>query len=240
MKEPPWLLVEPGLLEAGDRLELGSAEARHAVGPLRLRSGDAVVLADGAGTVAQARLWSVARNRVEAEVLELESEPRPAGGGVTLAMAVVEARAMEWAVQKAVEVGVRTFVPMLAERTQAGRRDVVRRSPHLERVARQALKQCRRAWAMRIEDPVTLPDLVQRTPPATGVAADRAGGAASSLPAADSWVLAVGPEGGFSADELRVHAEHGWYHLRLGPHVLRAETAAVVGAAVLVGRVRDG
>lgn len=240
MKDPPWLLVESGLLEVGTRLELDSAEARHAAGPLRLRNGDRVVLADGAGAVAEARLCAVARNRVEAEVCQVTSEPLPAGEGVTLALAVVETRALEWAVQKAVEVGVRTFVPMLTERTQAGRRDVVRRSPHLERVARQALKQCRRAWAMRIADPDTLAGVVERAPPAAGVAADRDGGAASDLPAADGWVLAVGPEGGFSADEVRLFAKHGWHRLWLGPHVLRAETAAIVGAAVLVARLRVG
>lgn len=238
MKQPPWLLLpEGGRPEIGGTVTLDAAEARHAAGPLRLRAGDPVVLADGAGMVAGARLREASKIRVEAEVTSLDLAPQPEGPGVTLAVSVVENRAMDWVVQKSVEVGLQTLIPMVGERTQAGPRDVERRLDHWRRIAMQALKQCRRPWAMAISGPLTTARVVEQTPPGCGVVADHGGADASSLPAA-AWVLAVGPEGGFSPAEDRLFLDRGWYRLRLGPHVLRAETAAIVGGAFLVSRLQ--
>lgn len=240
MKQPPWLLLPEGRrLEIGGTVVLDAAEARHAAGPLRLRAGDPVVLADGAGMVAGARLREASKGRVEAEVTSLDLAPQPDGPGVTLAVSVVENRAMDWVVQKSVEVGLRTLIPMLSERTQAGPRDVERRLGHWRRIAMQALKQCRRPWAMAISGFLTTACIVEQTPPGCGVVADHGGADATSLPAA-AWVLAVGPEGGFSPSEDRLFLDRGWHRVRLGPHVLRAETAAIVGGAFLVSRLQRG
>lgn len=238
MKQPPWLLLPEGARpEIGGTVALDAAEARHATGPLRLRAGDPVVLADGAGTVAGARLREASKVRVEAEVTSLDLAPQPEGSGVTLAVSVVENRAMDWVVQKSVEVGLRTLIPMVSERTQAGPRDAERRLDHWRRIAMQALKQCRRPWAMAISGPLTTACIVEQTPPGCGVVADHGGEDATSLPAS-AWVLAVGPEGGFSPAEDRLFLDRGWHRLCLGPHVLRAETAAIVGGAFLVSRLQ--
>jgi 16S rRNA (uracil1498-N3)-methyltransferase len=238
MKQPPWLLLPEGARpEIGGTVALDAAEARHAAGPLRLRAGDPVVLADGAGTVAGAVLREASKARVEAEVTSLDLAPQPEGPGVTLAVSVVENRAMDWVVQKSVEVGLRTLIPMVSERTQAGTRDVERRLDHWRRIAMQALKQCRRPWAMAISGPLTTALVVEQTPPGCGVVADHGGEDATSLPAS-AWVLGVGPEGGFSPPEDRLFLDRGWHRLRLGPHVLRAETAAIVGGAFLVSRLQ--
>ena len=238
MKQPPWLLLPEGRRpEIGGTVTLDATEARHAAGPLRLRAGDPVVLADGVGVVAGAKLREVSRIRVEAEVTSLDFAPQPEGPGVTLAVSVVENRAMDWIVQKSVEVGLQTLIPMVSERTQAGPRDVERRLDHWRRIAMQALKQCRRPWAMAISGPLTTAGVVEQTPPGCGVVADHGGEDASSLPLA-AWVLAVGPEGGFNPSEDRLFLDRGWHRLRLGPHVLRSETAAIVGGAFLVSRLQ--
>jgi 16S rRNA (uracil1498-N3)-methyltransferase len=238
VKQPPWLLLPEGARpEIGGTVALDAAEARHATGPLRLRAGHPVVLADGAGTVAGARLREASKIRVEAEVTALDLAPQPDGPGVTLAVSVVENRAMDWVVQKSVEVGLRTLIPMISERTQAGPRDVERRLDHWRRIAMQALKQCRRPWAMAISGPLTTACIVEQTPPGCGVVADHGGADATRLPSS-AWVLAVGPEGGFSPSEDRLFLDRGWHRLCLGPHVLRAETAAIVGGAFLVSRLQ--
>lgn len=239
MKQPPWLLLpESARPEIGGTVTLDAAEARHATGPLRLRAGDPVVLADGAGTVAGAMLREASKVRVEAEVTTLELVPQPDGPGVSLAVSVVENRAMDWVVQKSVEVGLRTLIPMVSERTQAGPRDAERRLDHWRRIAMQALKQCRRPWAMAISGPLTTARILEQTPSGCGVVADHGGAGAASLPAAAAWVLAVGPEGGFSPAEDRLFLDRGWHRLNLGPYVLRAETAAIVGGALLVLRLQ--
>jgi 16S rRNA (uracil1498-N3)-methyltransferase len=101
----------------------------------------------------------------------------------------------------------------------------------------QALKQSHRPWAMEITDIRSLVDLVDSdTFGPDGVVADREGVALVDLPPSAGRLLMVGPEGGFSPEEGRLFAARGWPRLRLGPNVLRTETAAVVGAAMLVAR----
>ena len=99
----------------------------------------------------------------------------------------------------------------------------------------QALKQCRRPWAMEIADVLPLQVFVDCRS-TSGAVADREGCAIDELPGETVGVLVVGPEGGFTAEENELFERHGWPRLRLGPHVLRAETAAVVGGALMVAR----
>ena len=99
----------------------------------------------------------------------------------------------------------------------------------------QALKQCRRPWAMEIADVLPLQAFVEYCS-TSGAVADRDGCAIDELPRETGGVLVVGPEGGFTAEENELFERHGWPGLRLGPHVLRAETAAIVGAAMMTAR----
>jgi len=99
----------------------------------------------------------------------------------------------------------------------------------------QALKQCRRPWAMAVGDVVPLAQLVERSEEG-GVAADREGCSIGDLPEGTGGLLVVGPEGGFTAGEGTLFDRHGWQRLRLGSYILRAETAAVVGGAMMVAR----
>jgi 16S rRNA (uracil1498-N3)-methyltransferase len=230
------LLAPQGTLREGDTVDLEPEEARHAVSALRLRAGDPVVLVDGAGSVARAVLRTVASRSIAVEILAVRSEPTPAGDGVTLAVGILHSQAMDWAVQKAVEVGVRTFVPVQTERSQLTGRAVRARHDHWRRLARQALKQCRRAWAMTVAGPIKLEQLLAESGRAGGLVADPEGRAIGPWIDDASHLLLVGPEGGLSPAELELLGSHEWPRVWLGPHVLRADTAAVVGAAMLVAR----
>jgi 16S rRNA (uracil1498-N3)-methyltransferase len=142
---------------------------------------------------------------------------------------------MDWAVQKAVEIGVRRFLPLETERAQVRGAAVESRIEHWRRISLQALKQCRRAWAMEVGDVVAFSDLVEPSQ-RVGVVADREGSAIADLPEGVAHLLVVGPEGGFTAAERQLLERCGWPRLCLGPHILRAETAAIVGAAMMVAR----
>jgi 16S rRNA (uracil1498-N3)-methyltransferase len=235
MKPPPWLLVPPGVIGEDTVIALDTSEGRHATGPLRLGSGDDVVLADGAGHTAVARLVIAGRKRVSAEIISVQLAPPFRGDGVTLALAVIEPKAMDWAVQKAVEIGVRRLRPVVADRTQSSRRAISGRSDHWHRIALQALKQCHRPWAMDIDKLQSLCDFVADTE-GGGVVADRQGLAIGGLPRSCGRILVVGPEGGFSPAEDELLTSGGWVRLRLGSNILRSETAAVVGGAMMVAR----
>ncbi len=232
----PWLLVGARAFRNGDEVELDEEEARHASGALRCRVGNPVILANGLGAVARAKLLVCKRSRAVAEVVHAEQMAPPLGG-VTIAMAVLHTKAMDWAVQKAVEVGAEALTPLICRRTQMSVDAAVGRVGHWRRVARQALKQCRRAWAMEVHDPVDVQDLMhdRRGP---GVVADPEGESPLDLPPEFCRWLVVGPEGGLTSDERDLLEGAGWRRADLGPHILRAETAAVVGAALLGMRIR--
>jgi 16S rRNA (uracil1498-N3)-methyltransferase len=238
MKEPPWLLVASGNLDVGRTVVLDPSEARHLTGALRRRPGDEVVLADGEGWVADARLITIIRGRVEAEVMSAHREPEPESDGVTVALAVIDSRAMDWAVQKAVEIGAQRFVPVETGRAQFRGRDLGSRVEHWRRISMQALKQCRRPWAMEVTEVLPLAALVDsESATGGGVVADFEGSAIGTLSENAGNLLIVGPEGGFTTDENGLFDLHGWPRLRMGPHILRAETAAVVGGAMMVARM---
>jgi len=240
VKQAPWLLVRPGELAAGSVVKLEPAEGRHATGALRLAPGRDVVLTDGAGGVGSGVLTVVRRGRAEVAVGPVDHVPAPVSG-LTLAMAVLAGGAMDLVVQKAVELGVRRFVPVCCERSQFGLERAAGRTDHWTRLAMQALKQCRRAWAMEIAAPISLADLVASTEPSRGIVADADGDRLKAFePTSADPVLLVGPEGGFSPEETSVIEAAGWPRICLGPHVLRAETAAIAGAAVVAACMVDG
>ena len=213
---------------------LGAEESRHAAGPLRLRPGDEVTLVDGCGRTAAAALRVVGGRRCEAEILASRLHPAPPDRGVTVAIAVLHGQAMDWAVQKAVEIGVATLVPVIAQRSQVRAKTAVGRLDHWRRIARQAIKQCRRPWQMEVSDPRSLADLVADSTHRCGSVADPEGSRLAELGGALPDLLLVGPEGGFGPDDLQILEQAGWPRIRLGAHVLRAETAAIVGAALLI------
>ena len=240
MKAVPWLLAVSGGLETGRTVVLDPTEARHLTGALRRRPGDEIVLTDGNGVVADAKLVAIGKGRVEAEVRSVSKEPEPIPGGVTLALAMIDNRAMDWAVQKAVEVGVRRFVPMETERGQVRGRDPGVRIEHWRRVAMQALKQCRRPWAMAVTEVMPLVALFEdSSEQGGGVVADSGGCPIGELSPRAGSLLVVGPEGGFTSDENDLFDRRDWPRLCLGPHILRAETAAVVGGAMMVERAGE-
>ncbi len=231
MKQAPWLLVSSGELETGRRVVLDSTESRHASGALRLRSGDPVVLADGAGTTAAGTITLSGRGAAEVVVQSVAHEPLPIPA-LSLAVAVLAGGAMDLVVQKAVELGVEHVMPVCCERSQMDPKRAMSRMNHWLRVSRQALKQCRRAWAMELSPPTTLIDLVNSPATAQGILAHPAGGTIGELPLGRVGPLLIGPEGGFSPDEDETLERAGWPRVSLGEYVLRAETAAIAGAAI--------
>lgn len=192
---------------------------------LRLGAGELVVATDGRGRWARCRY--TAHGTLEADgPLELEVAPTPR---LTVAFTPVKAERPEWVVQKLTELGVDRIVVLSAARSvvrwePARARTVLER---LRRVAAEATAQSRRVWLPEVTGVVGLESLDR-----AGMALAEPGG-----PALGAGVtgIAVGPEGGWSREELA----SGWPIVGLATHVLRAETAAIA-AGVLLGAQRAG
>lgn len=213
------------LVHDPSRPDLSAADAHHLARVLRLQPGETVVAADGRGA------WALCRylggQRLEPEGLPVhEPAPEPL---ITVAFAPVKGERSEWVVQKLTELGVdrvivtttaRSVVRWSGERARAA-------MERLRRIAAEAACQSRRVWLPEVEGVVPLATLAESglalaEPGAPPLGGDRTG-------------VVVGPEGGWDEAELAL----GWPTVGLGPHVLRAETAAVA-AGVLLSAHRAG
>ncbi len=223
------VLVAPGTLEPGAVLDLAEAEAHH----LRVRraaAGERLRLLDGAGGVGEGTLLGAGSAwRVEVTAARREAPPPP----LVLAVGAGDRERFATVVEKAAELGATAVVPLETERSRnvAGRV----RPAHVERLRQrglEALKQCGGAWGPELSAPVPLGEFLSA---ATGARwlADGDGGSAPPLAAGEPVTVAVGPEGGFTPSERAALLAAGFLPVRLGPRVLRFETAAVAAAVAV-------
>lgn len=208
---------------------LRDREYHHAVRVLRIRAGEAVEIFDSEGrgfeaVVAEIRSDSVAL-AVTGEVPARESSLK-----LTLALALIKPEKFELVLQKATELGVTSIVPLLSERVEVGIGRIEKKMDRWERIIEEAVKQSGRAVRPSLGRPTSLEEIVAAGHPRFILDAD----ASSSIldGRVDEATLLIGPEGGFSEEELRFAIDRGCRGLRLGPRRLRAETAAIAAVTL--------
>lgn len=222
----------------GSTASLTGDEARHLARVLRAKVGDTVRVFDGSGTEWPARIDAIGRDRVDLAVGEPIAPVAKNGPLLTIAVALPKGDRQKWMVEKLTELGAARLVPLVTAR------GVAEATPSaIERLKRsviEACKQCGRSTLLEIGEPMPLAACVAGKPAGSlGLVADPGGipignAISPSLSRDDLGVLAlVGPEGGFTDEELAAAVAAGFTAVSLGPHVLRVETAAIAIAAVV-------
>ncbi len=216
-------------------------EAHHLARVRRIAPGAEVELFDGVNTHSQpARVIAVSNRSVE---LRLEGDPvagREAAVELTLATALPKGDRIDWLIEKAVEVGVRRLVPLRTERSVVDPREA--KLDRLRRRIIEASKQCGRNRLMELSAPVDWASFQNMTDGCTRLFADPEGPPPAhwpTLPPHQRRVLAIGPEGGWSDREREAALAdpvNGWTPVGLGTILLRIETAALVGSALVLSR----
>jgi 16S rRNA (uracil1498-N3)-methyltransferase len=220
---------------SGNRAILTGNHAEHLARVLRARVGQEFDIATGLA-VRRSRITSIAESRVEFELGE--EVAAAAAAKITLALAVFKFDRMEWAIEKCTELGVAHIVPVIAQRTDVHLAAATpKRTERWRRIARQAAEQSRRALPPEIAAPIELPETLALPGDVRIVLAESEEQALlhdvlESLPQKAGIVLAVGPEGGWTTDELQGFHQAGWTSASLGRTVLRAETAAIAATAI--------
>lgn len=225
-------------LATGATLALPEALTHHLTRVLRLKRGDPVTLFNGDGNDYLARLVSLEKRGAEALVESQEQVHTESPLRLTLAQGLCRGEKMDLVLQKATELGVSHVELLASERSEvrlSGEREE-RRMGHWRQVIASACEQCGRARLPALTAPVALPTW----------ASSRAGQAElritldpgadlrlRDLPIATDVVLAVGPEGGFADSELALLQRNGFVGVRLGPRILRTETAGLAALAAL-------
>jgi 16S rRNA (uracil1498-N3)-methyltransferase len=219
---------------SADRAALTGEHAAHLARTLRARAGQEFEVACG-DQVRHATVTSVADNRVEftlgPEVATQTATP------ITLLLAIFKFDRMEWAIEKCTELNVTTIVPVIARRTEkylALAAD--KRAERWRRIAREASEQSRRITPPEIADPVKLAEALKVKAGLRIVLAESELeiGLNELLRSRETepLALAIGPEGGWTEDELRSFASSQWIAASLGETILRAETAAIAALAI--------
>ena len=230
-------------LAVGRVLDLPETAAAHLVRVLRLHEGDACVLFNGDGHDYAARLCGVGKRAVQVQVESAARVDNESPLAVTLLQGIARGEKMDLILQKATELGVARIRPVYSERSEV-RLDATRadkRLAHWRGVVASACGQSGRARVPPVDPPLPL---AQAARDAVGTCRYLSPQAVSGIdvlaaPADASITLAIGPEGGFAARDLQVLDEAGFHGLRLGPRILRTETAGLAAIAALQMRFGD-
>ncbi len=235
MSVPRFYLAQP--LAPGARFSLPPGPARHAARALRLGVDDAIVLFNGRGGEYAARIERINKDEVAVAITGFADVERESPLQVMLAQGISSGERMDYTLQKAVELGVAAIQPISAKRSVVkltGER-ADRRVAHWQGVVASACEQCGRNRVPVVAPPLTLANWLG------GYAGGRllflsplADTRLAELPAPTAAdCLVAGPEGGFETDEIAALTAAGAIPVRLGPRVLRTETAALAALAAM-------
>jgi 16S rRNA (uracil1498-N3)-methyltransferase len=220
---------------AGDTAALTGNNAAHLARVLRARVGQQFDISLG-DRIRRGTVTSVTDTRVE---FHLEEElPTARVTAISLYLAVFKFDRFEWAIEKCTELGVSRIVPVLARRTESHLAvSAAKRVERWRRIALEAAQQSRRLAPPEIPGPMKLKLTFDESSPLRIVLAENEQQTTlrdllTAHEEANAAALAIGPEGGWTEEELATFDDAGWHRISLGPTILRAETAAIAATAI--------
>lgn len=220
--------ISPSVTVTGD-------EFHHAVRVARVRPGEDVELFDDAGRAAKGTVRSIERDEALVDVIE-ELPSRESPIDIHLAIAVIQLEKFELVLQKATELGVRSITPLVSDHVEIRKERYAGKSDRWKKIIFEAVKQSGRSQVPTLHEPAAFTDVVAR--PGIKVLFD-ADAEPGTLVAPETLTLLIGPEGGWSEEELDAARASGCVFQRLGPRRLRAETAAIVAVTAVLSRFGD-
>ncbi|MEN5091131.1 16S rRNA (uracil(1498)-N(3))-methyltransferase [Pseudomonas protegens] len=214
--------------------ELPEAQAHYIGRVLRMAEGDALQVFDGSGMEFRGTLVEVGKKRVRVQLDESFAGQDESPLQIHLGQGLSRGERMDWAIQKATELGVSEITPIFSERCEVRLKDerADKRLLHWRQVAISACEQCGRSRVPLIHPPVLLADWVKQTQADLKLVLHPVAQPLESHAKPQTLAFLIGPEGGLSDAEVEQAHGAGFLPARLGPRVLRTETAPVVALAV--------
>ena len=220
----------------GSRVEISGEDAGHILRVLRLGVDDSIELCDGAGMEYPATIVESVKDRLTAKL----GPGRPSEGEpsvkVTLYQGMPKSNKMDLIIQKCVELGIHSIVPLETARTITNLSEPKKSEKKVARwqkIAEEAAKQSKRGIIPRIEAPMTYAQIIKSASHSMKLIpweGEREMGLKGSLDSAEDKTdigIVIGPEGGFDDEEIALAKEYGWKSITLGPRILRTETAGM-------------
>jgi len=238
---------------------LSTHETHHLIHVLRMTPGDEAFVFDGCGREYRCSFRRVENNRAHLEIEDVLTDVVESSLHLTLAQALAKGEKFDFIIQKATELGVSSIAPLITRYADV-RLDDQQKTKRVERwrrISLEAMKQCGRRKLVEITTPRTLREFIadseppspgtdeatSPTPPALLLFSEKGGmpvaNFLSEIPSHSPVSALIGPEGGWSVDELETLNESGWKAVTLGPRVLRTETAAIVAITLIQHAMGD-
>jgi 16S rRNA (uracil1498-N3)-methyltransferase len=215
-------------------------ETRHLRDVLRLRAGADIRIFDGAGREFLCEIAEIGKRQTVLKILEETPPTAPESNlDLTLAVAVLKGEKFDLVVQKSVELGVTTLVPIQTKRADVKIKEAEKKTERWRRVALEAAKQTGRAKLMNVELPSGFDEFIEKAEETKILFAERSGASFSEIKETKKITAVVGSEGGWESAEIKAARKNGFQIITLGGRILRAETAAIAFAAVLQHRFGD-
>ncbi len=232
-------IYTPQELTTGQELLLEPQASQHLSRVLRLGEGEAVQLFNGNGKAYVATIATVQKKQLTLQVVEAQEAGSESPLHIHLGIAMSRGERMDLVVQKATELGVATITPLITERTgvKLNKERAEKKIRHWQQVIISACEQCGRNHLPQLHKPTALDDwLATANGERKFVLHHRSGQSASDNTTPASVDLLIGPEGGLSEAEIQQSEANGFVSMRLGPRVLRTETAPLAALAILQAR----
>ena len=224
-------------LQAGQPCVVEGSAANHIMRVLRLGDGDLLTLFDGRGGEYGARISGLNKHSVKVDVLEHREVERESALHLTLAQGISRGERMDWVMQKATELGVTRIIPVITERTMVklDERQSEKKVQHWRGIVVAACEQSGRNRVPEVTPPVAYYEVIRAIEPSmTRILLSPTGTQrASELPRSTHIAMLIGPEGGLSDNEREAAVAAGFQEVRMGPRILRTETAAIAALAAL-------
>ncbi len=226
----------------GAAVNLSGEESHHLSRVLRLKPGDTVFVFDGRGVERECTIAEIKSNSARLRIIRVLEDEVESPARLTLAQAVARGEKFDLIVQKATELGVSRIVPLSSHHSDVklSLEQAEKRLERWRRISLEALKQCGRRRLVELTQLLTVGEFIERALDSSEhvlVFSERGGSpiesALKEAPGASPISALVGPEGGWSDEELSLMEERGCKFVTLGPRVLRAETAAIVAISLL-------
>lgn len=234
--------LEPPL-QTGERRRIVGPDVKHIRNVLRLKAGNGVMVTDGSGYEYEAQITAVAAKHVELLILDRSPSRAESTVRITAAQAFLKDKKMDLLVRQLTELGISRWIPFVCERSvpRPEKKRLAARTARWRKIAGEAIKQCRRERLPEIADMMSFGDLVALGGPYEKKLIfweDETRRLPQDLPARNfsdpgEILMVVGPEGGFSDEEIEQAEKSGFSTVGLGPRILRAETAAIVACALI-------
>jgi len=226
----------PSLNEHSRKVSLSPEESHHAKRVFRKKFGDVIRIINGAGLMASAVVEEISQHDVCCQIQEINKISVPPERNIFIAISTIRPNRMDWAVEKLTELGIGTIQPIFTQHTSVK----TFKTEHLQKIAVSAMKQSKQAYLPKLRSPLPFREWLEQN-----VFQDKQNRLIAHLDEAakpisginlnfqKKIILAIGPEGGFSAEEISLSRNYGFQPVKLAHQILRAETAAITAAAQL-------